>query len=185
MHMQLHLRRTQREGGLVSKSVIFCLDARVQFTTEEQQSITRYKLANQVIYNSEASQRMLARADANNDGSTVGHLKGIAFAAMAAMKLNITINSLQQGQHIECKTLDELIGAEDAVVDACKNLRAYLDTAATFNGSEVVIDFSTPEPATVAAASPQDRLVTSSDQPITRSLASPQSQPDTLSSGGF
>lgn len=183
--MQLHLRRTQREGGIVSKSVIFCLDARVQFTTEEQQSITRYKLVNQVIYNSEASQRMLERREAANDGSTMGHLKGIAFVAMAAMKLNITIASLSQGQHIECKTLDELIGAENAVVDACGNLRAYLDCAATFNGSEVVIDFSTPEPITVAAASPQDRLVTSSDQPIAKALTPPQPQQDALSSGGF
>ena len=55
--MQLKLKRSQREGGIMSATVIFCLDARVEFTRAAQQNVTRYKLANQVIYKSEAPKR--------------------------------------------------------------------------------------------------------------------------------
>jgi hypothetical protein len=149
--MKLLLRRAQRAGGL-SGNMIFCLDARVEFTPSEREDIRRYRLANQVIYNSEASKRALAKSEAAHDGSTVGGLKAIAFAAMAAMKLNISIASLERGQHIECKSLDELLGAEEAIMSACENLRGYLETAATFDGREVVVDFTTETPTIVAQA---------------------------------
>jgi len=136
--MQLKLQRSQRDAGVISRNVIFCLDARVEFTAEEQRHITRYKLQNQVIYNSEASARHLAKAEAQNDGSIKGGLKSIVSVAMAAMKLNISIASLQRGQHVECKSLDELMGAEEAIKAACNNLKAYLDLAATFDGREVL-----------------------------------------------
>lgn len=156
--MQLLLRRSQR-AGTFSGSMIFCLDARVQFTPEERASIQKYRLGNQVIYNSEASQRALdkAQASANQYGGSDwrqigGQLKGLAFLALASMKLNISIASLERGQHVECKSLDELLGAEDAIMTACENLRGYLDTAATFDGREVVVDFSTETPQVVAVA---------------------------------
>lgn len=151
--MQLKLQRSQREGGVVSKSVIFCLDARVEFTPAEQASITRYKLHKQVIYNSEAAQKHLANAGMSMaTGNMIGSLKGMASVAFAALNLNISIESLQRGQHVECKSMDELLGAEDAIMTACQNLRGYLDTAATFDGREVLIDFNTPEPQVVATA---------------------------------
>ena len=59
--MQLKLRRSQRDGGIIARNVIFCLDARVEFTSEEQRHITRYKLQNEVIYNSEESQAISRR----------------------------------------------------------------------------------------------------------------------------
>lgn len=158
--MQLKIRRSQREGGVISKNVIFCLDARVDFTAQEQHHITRYKLHNQVIYNSEASARHLAKADAQRDGSIGGSLKSLASVAMAAMKLNISIASLQRGQHIECKSLDELLGAEEAIMTACENLRGYLDTAATFDGREVLVEFETGGPKVIAqSVSPAPALI--------------------------
>ena len=57
------------------------------------------------------------------------------------MNLNITINELERGKHVECKDMDELIGAEDAVINACENLKGYLARAATFDGREILIDF--------------------------------------------
>lgn len=137
----------------MSKSVIFCLDARVEFTPAEQASITRYKLHKQVIYNSEAAQKHLASAGMSMaTGNMIGSLKGMASVAFAALNLNISIESLQRGQHVECKSMDELLGAEDAIMTACQNLRGYLDTAATFDGREVLIDFNTAEPQVVATA---------------------------------
>lgn len=127
----------------MTKTVIFCLDARVQLTPAEAESVNRYKLGAQVIYNSEASKRHLAVARGDIDsGSFVGSLKAMGSIALAAMNLNITISSLSQGQHIECKSLEEVIGAEQAITEACQNLQAYLATAAQFNGQEVVVDFT-------------------------------------------
>lgn len=66
--MQLKLKRTQRDSGVISKAVIFCLDARIEFTHAEAQDISRYKLANQMLYNSEASKRLLEKSAAQQDG---------------------------------------------------------------------------------------------------------------------
>lgn len=60
---------------------------------------------------------------------------------MMALSLRITVDGLMNGQHIECKDLDELLGAEAAILNACKSLRAYLDTAQTFDGREEVLEF--------------------------------------------
>ena len=76
------------------------------------------------------------------------------------MRLTITIASLERGQHIELKSLDELLAAEDAIMEACRTLRAYLETAATFDGREVLFDFSTEEPTVIAQAPGADHLST-------------------------
>ena len=62
-------------------------------------------------------------------------------ATMMALTLRVTVDSLMSGQHIECKDLDELIGAEAAIRDACENIKAYLETAVTFDGREEVVEF--------------------------------------------
>lgn len=158
--MQLKIQRSQREGGVVSKSVIFCLDARVEFTAAEQASITRYKLHKQVIYNSEASKRHLDSAAGHQEGNTLGgNLRSLASVAMAALNLNISIESLQRGQHVECKSMDELLGAEEAIMTACRNLKSYLETAATFDGREVLIDFDSDRPTVIATSTPALALV--------------------------
>ena len=56
------------------------------------------------------------------------------------MNLNITIASLQQGHHIECKDLGELLECEEAVITACKGLKGFLEAAATFDGREIIVD---------------------------------------------
>lgn len=149
--MQLKIRRSQKTANFTG-TVIFCLDARVEFTNTERDCLTRYRLFGQVIYNSDASQRALAKSEVHQDGSFGGNFKSLAYAALAHMKLNISIASLARGQHVECKSLDELLGAENAVIEACENLKGYLDTAATFDGREVLIDFSSETPQVIAQA---------------------------------
>ncbi|MEG3147156.1 hypothetical protein U1839_21095 [Sphingomonas sp. RT2P30] len=148
--MQLKLKRSQKTGGVMTTNVIFCLDARIEFTPSEAQDISRYKLASQVIYNSEASKRLLDKSAAQQDGSTMGSLKALATLAMVGLKLNISIASLQRGQHIECKSLDELMGAEEAIMEACQNLKGYLHAASAFDGREILIDFNNAAPTIVA-----------------------------------
>ena len=158
--MQLKIKRSQRDGGVISKIAIFCLDARVEFTGEEKRHIARYKLGREVIYNSEASKRHHEKGESNLGSGTVGNLKALGSFVLARLNLNISIDSLERGQHVECKSLDELMGAEDAVMTACQNLKGYLDLAATFDGREVLFDFATGTPELVAAAiAPSPALV--------------------------
>jgi hypothetical protein len=154
--MQLKIQRSQRDTGLISKTAMFCLDARAEFTAQEQDSISRYKLGGEVIYSSEASRRLLEKSARQQDGSTRGALKSLVTIGLAAMRLNISISSLARGQHIECKSLEELRGAEDALMTACTNLKDYLDTAATFDGRTVLISFDGEDgPHVIARATPQ------------------------------
>lgn len=140
--MQLKLKRTQKTSGMMSKSVVFCLDARVELTPEEAENVRKYKLGSQVIYNSEASKRHLENAAYGlGSGTGGGVLRRAISTAMAKMQLNITVDGLVRGQHVECKDLDELLGAEEAIVQACQAIKGYLDVSATFDGQETVIDF--------------------------------------------
>lgn len=163
--MQLKLKRSQREGGIVGKNVIFCLDARVEFTAREKANIQRYKLYKQVIYNSDASKKQLEKSAGAMDGSMVGGIKSLAFTALAGMNLNISIEGLERGTHVECKSMDELLGAENAILTACNNLKEYLETADTFDGREVVIDYSEPKPAVIAEATPSPQKLVAPEAP--------------------
>lgn len=193
--MQLKIKRSQREGGMISKIAIFCIDARVQFSAQEKHSITRYRLQNQIIYDSEAAKQMMARSE-NSRGrgieysgdivSTLGSAasnalsgaKSLAFAALAKMKLSITIGSLERGQHVECKSLDELLGAEEAIMQACENLKGYLDTAATFDGREVLFDYATGSAQPVAmAATPEPMLISAPTDVVSEARPASQAPP--------
>jgi hypothetical protein len=139
--MQLKLRRTQRSTMVTSKAV-FMLDAQSILTEEEKHNVRKYNLGKLVIYNSERSRKLLEAGQAAAGLGTLGGLaRGFTKLAMAKLSLNISINSLMDGHHIECKDLEELLGAEEAVKEACQLLRTYLDTAATFDGREEVVEF--------------------------------------------
>ena len=139
--MKLSVRRSQRETGLMGSKVVFALDAKIEPTEVERQLIKRYKLGKITIYSSEAAQRHGAALDENlNRGTWGGLAKSVVRLGMAALSLRCTIDSLTSGQHIECQELLELITAEEAIVEACNNAKLFLETAATFDGREVVVE---------------------------------------------
>lgn len=138
--MQLKLRRSQTTSMM--GKVLFCLDARADLSQEEKHLIQKYKLGKMSIYDSAAKAKQLASAGAALAGGSL--LKGTINLAMSKLSLSISIDSLTQGHHIELKDLDELLGAEQAVIEGCQHLRTYLEAAATFDGREVTIDFSQP-----------------------------------------
>ena len=119
----------------MSKSVVFLLNARADLSEEEKHNVEKYKLGDQIIYNSEASKKHL---DAGASSGTAGRL---ARLALAKMSLNVSINSLMQGHQISCNTLDEVLGAEEAMRESCAALKQYLDVAATFDGSQEVVEY--------------------------------------------
>jgi hypothetical protein len=148
--MQLKLKRAQRSGGLMGGKVIFGLDVRAELSADERALVQKYALGKLVVYDSEARKKHQDAAYGHFDEASapvgVGrslwkNARGIASAAMMALSLRVTVDSLVNGQHIECKDLDELLGAEGAIRDACGNLKAYLETAVTFDGREEVIEF--------------------------------------------
>ena len=151
--MQLKIQRSQRTGGITGNTVFFALDVRADYSPEEQGNIRKYKLGSQVIYNSRAAQKhldnvgaQLGRTHTGGVGETAAGLaRGALSLAMAKMSLNISIDSLGRGHHIECKDLEELLETEDTVRTACKNVTRFLEVAETFNGSETVIEYEKGE----------------------------------------
>ncbi|HEY8948342.1 MAG TPA: hypothetical protein VIM56_05615 [Rhizomicrobium sp.] len=145
--MQLKIQRSQRNG--LTGKVLFCVDIRADYSPDERANINRYVLGGQVIYNSQNARRHLENAGAHLERTQVGGVgqrasglaRGALSLALARMSLNISIASLARGHHIECKDLGEMLEAEDTVRTACKDLTRYLDAAATFNGSETVVEF--------------------------------------------
>ncbi len=140
--MELRISRKQGSSGMMSKKVTFIIEARAHFTPDESANIRKYKLGDNVIYNSEASRKHIesGRAAASS-GTTGGAMKSLARLAMAKMSLNITIDSLGLGQKIECSTLDEAIAAEEAIREACEGAVAYIEAAAMFDGREQTFTF--------------------------------------------
>jgi hypothetical protein len=136
--MKLKLQRSQRTTGFRGIPV-FQLHAIADVTPEERAMIGRYGLGNNIVYASEQWQNNTAIAQAGGTGK-VGFLRGIAAAAAAGLSLKITVNDLINGKQVECKSLDELLGTEDAVITGCQTLKTYLEAAATFDGREILID---------------------------------------------
>lgn len=154
--MQLKLKRSQRAGGMLGGKVFFALDARAELSPDEKALVKKYDLGKLIIFDSEArkkhaessygqfSEAMATPVFGGAAAAGAGlwkNARGIASMAMAALSLRVTVDSLANGQHIECKELNELLGAESAILDACKNLKAYLETAVTFDGREEVVEF--------------------------------------------
>ncbi|MCL4710094.1 MAG: hypothetical protein KJZ73_02520 [Pseudorhodoplanes sp.] len=155
--MQLKVKRSQRSGGMMGNKVIFVLDARAEPTNEEAALIKKYGLGKMNVYDSEARKKYQSNAagsfDAASASATFGasgkslasaawsNAKGLTSMAMMALSLNVTVDGLIAGQHIECKDLDELLGAQQAMIEACKNTKGYLEVASTFDGREEVLEF--------------------------------------------
>lgn len=156
--MRLKLRRSQRSR--FTGKMFFALDARIELTAEERSLVEKYHLGDAVIYESTSRERhrnaMLAHAESTRDqpglfdspkaqllgfGKTLFRiaLTGVS-ATAAALSLRVTVYSLMRGVHIECKSMNELLGAENAIVQAAQNLKVHLQTAMTFDGREEIID---------------------------------------------
>ncbi|HVY83559.1 MAG TPA: hypothetical protein VG943_00370 [Caulobacterales bacterium] len=133
--MQLKVRRSQKSGMLGGK-VIFVLDVRAELTGEEQALVERYKLWPEVVYTSEQS-------TANAEHARAGNALALAkLLADKVMKQFFTIKDLVQGQHIECKELQQVLAVEEQVCVACQNLKKYLELAQSFDGNEVVVEIA-------------------------------------------
>jgi len=142
--MKLKIARSQKTTGMVSKSVMFQLDARAEFTQEEEALIQKYKIGPQIVYSSESFKRAndTLRAYAGGVG---GHLSGTISMAMTRLALKVTIDDLKKGVHLELKDLSEAIGAEEAIISGCKAAKEFIDAAEVFDGREEIVDIDSLE----------------------------------------
>ena len=137
--MKLILKRSQRSAGMLGNKVAFGLNARVDLSKEERDSIAKYRLGGEVVYSSDARERQIGKVGAAASGE-IGLVKGFVAMAAATLSLKCTIDSLASGQYIECKDLPELLAAEGAVRQGCQIIKDYLAAAATFDGREEVVE---------------------------------------------
>lgn len=132
--MKLKIRRSQKSGMMGNTT--FTLDMMAELTAEEMALVEKYKLKNQIVYSSERANENAARAQ----GGSVGGLAALAMDRMT--KRMFSIGDLILGQHIESKELDEILAVEHQITTACHNLRDYLDAAASFDGSERILEIA-------------------------------------------
>ena len=133
--MQLEITRSQKKSGIVSKTVVFVLTVQSHLNQEEMHLVKEYGLGKDNIYDSEATRHHLEKAVS---GGLFSAVKGMT---MAALSLSITIDSLMNGHTIECKSLDEVQSAVEAVRQACENMKGYLEVAQKFDGSTETVEF--------------------------------------------
>lgn len=135
--MELRIKREQTTSGMFGNKVSFVIRARGLLTQEEAANIRKYGIGGEVIYNSEAARKHL-----QNTANARNNITALISLARAKMSLNITIDSLtQEGHTITCSNLDEAIGAEDALKEACEAAATYIKVASAFDGSEEIFAY--------------------------------------------
>ena len=130
--MKLRLRRSQREAGMMSSKIIFKLEMQVDLTPEEQEFVRKYKMGSEVVFSKERVAPTGPESDAESFGGLARNL-----AALATV-LTITINDLVKGRVIECKDILEMLDIEDQIRSACQTFKNILESAAYFEGEEVI-----------------------------------------------
>jgi len=159
--MSLKLKRSQKQSSF--GAVIYILDARMDVSADILAHIRKHRLGGKLVYESEARQQHRANALGHAAGSadaasgmglipTPGQVgKGLlktawklgragVSAARASMALRITIDGLIAGVHVECKSMEELLEAEEAIRQAAENLKGYVEVGKTFDGGEHVVE---------------------------------------------
>lgn len=139
--MQLRVKRSQLKGMM--GGIYFAVDAKIILTDDEMQDVIKYHLHDQVVYCSEGFRKHAAKGLNDIESGTVGGtLKAMARLAALNLQLKFTFADLMRGAHVECKNLDELMGAEGAFVMACERAQKYLAFAKTYtNEQETVREF--------------------------------------------
>jgi hypothetical protein len=129
--MKLVLQRSQKSGMMGMGKIIFGLDARAQLTDAESEHVKKYKMGREILYRKE-------KVDTSGIQG-MGIMAGIGTALAArALNLTISVDDLVKGKHIECKDIVEMRAAEEQLREACALFKEILESAAHFEGEEVV-----------------------------------------------
>lgn len=114
--MKLIITRKQAKGMLGMGSVTFEVQGHVQLTTEEAELVKHYGLEKEIV--------------AHKPLRILGRETGQA--------IQVSVRNLVAGDVFKAKDLSEVIGHTENLVEACKNLKTYIEVARTFGGQEVI-----------------------------------------------
>lgn len=131
--MRLILNRGQKTTGMMSKSVMFQLTARVDLDETERAALSKYKFGKELVYSKE-NVAPSGYASRNTWGGIARNLSA------AAMNLQLTVDGLVNGRTIECKSISEMLDVEDTIKQGCEVLKGMLSACQTFEG-ETVMEF--------------------------------------------
>lgn len=125
--MKLLLHRNQQQKGVLSKKIAFSLRAKAQLTDEENACIERYNIGGETLYDP----KMV---------NPERHHESALASVLSSNRLNrsITVYSLIHGVEIECKDILEMRAFEEHLKHACTLFKEMLDSAAQFDGEEVI-----------------------------------------------
>jgi hypothetical protein len=121
--MELLLERSQRSAML--GAVKFSVKATARLTSEEQELVRKYKLADVLLYEKGADKMAAATGT-------------MSFLAARFMQMRVTVTDLMQGKTFEGKDLAEVLAAQDQIKEAVGNLRDLLVASKNFDGEEVL-----------------------------------------------
>lgn len=124
--MKLLLRRNQKSGMMGMGSIVFSIDARAELTPPEAENVKKYKMGKTMLYK---------KFDVEGGRGLLGLASRLAYKML---NIEITIDDLVGGKHVECKDIVEMIAVEEQIREACQNFKAVLDTAAHFGGEQII-----------------------------------------------
>lgn len=111
--MKLKIKKSQHKG-LIGKPA-FSVTPELILTDEERELIAHYKMQKQVLFSKKAISIL---------GNPTDDL------------INVTVDGLLNGDSYKCKSLDEVITYKNSLIEACQNLKVFLDVARSFSGEE-------------------------------------------------
>lgn len=129
--MKLKLRRTQK-SGMIGK-VTFSMFAQTDLTPEEAGYVTKYKMGKEVLYHKDKVDTSGVGMPGMGVMASVGRL-----LAAKALNLTITADDLVNGKTVECKDIVEMRAAEEQIKEACALFKEVLESAAHFEGEEII-----------------------------------------------
>lgn len=127
--MKLLLRRDQKKAMLGMGSVVFQLDARAELNAQERDWISRYKMGKTVLYR---------KFEVAGGSGLFGLASRLAFKAM---NIEVTVDDLVNGKHIEVKDIVEMLAVENQLKEAAETFHDILQAAGHFGG-EQAYDFA-------------------------------------------
>lgn len=135
--MKLLLRRNQK-SGLMGK-VTFTLDVRAQLTEEEKAHIRKYKFADTILYQRDGLKDTGPVQQSSVWKALWGFLRIIgAIFKHRVLNLTVQVKDLENGKHIEVKSVVEMLAVEGQLREAAQNFKNILAAAAHFGGEEII-----------------------------------------------
>lgn len=113
---------------MISKKQVFSITVRAEISAIEREAIDKYKLSDEVLY---------------VDGDTPDYNPNSVMSTLGAVAKNmrvgkLVVRNLVDGKTFESDNIADMLGTEEQITNAAKNLKTYLDVATTFGGREVI-----------------------------------------------